>query len=205
VSEQKKTLLHRIKPEEQDEIFRIVIGDILRALFNEKERVSIGITMQWDVNCNAKTLCRIASLCRNQWTTQTAISVSFGIIMHTSGNYTNSVWICPQIHKSSLHYSSWQPVSVFFCCYCYCFWNLTNKFFFFFFLLLILCSTFWLTVCNISDGKTYVKDRINHKVSGWGQFWGQCCKTPKLDPALFSLVYILEVPAAVEFSWWIVY
>ena len=42
----KKILLNRIKPEEQDEIFRIVIGDILRALFNEKERVSIGITMR---------------------------------------------------------------------------------------------------------------------------------------------------------------
>jgi len=28
--------------------------------------VSIGITMRWDVNCNAKTLCRTASLCRNQ-------------------------------------------------------------------------------------------------------------------------------------------
>jgi len=33
----KKILLHRLKPEEQDEIFRIVIGDILRALFNEKK------------------------------------------------------------------------------------------------------------------------------------------------------------------------
>ena len=108
----KKILLHRLKPEEQDEIFRIVIGDILRALFNEKERVSIGITMRCDVNCYAKTLCRTASLCRNQWTTQTAISVSFGIIMRTLGNYTNSVWIYPRIHKSSLHYSS---------CYCwYC-------------------------------------------------------------------------------------
>jgi len=123
----KKILLHRIKPEAQDEIFRIVIGDILRALFNEKERVSIGITMRWDVNCNAKTLCRTASLCRNQWTTQTAISVSFGIIVRTSGNYTNSVWIYPRIHK---------------------------KFFtLFFLLLLILCATFWLTVCNFTDGK----------------------------------------------------
>ena len=50
-----KIFLCRIKPEEQDDIFRIGIGDILRALFNEKERVSIGI------------------------------------IMRTSGNYTNSV------------------------------------------------------------------------------------------------------------------